>query len=428
MAYSQPPYQPNGAFYPPGPGHQQQPYPPPPPQYQQQQHPQHQQQQQYHQNPYYTQQQAPYPPQQQQYQQPQQHYQQQQQQQPFPQHPSLPPRQHQSATPSSSASASGPAHVPASGAQDRPDALPEQALRALAAYGSPFAHSKDWAATRDDTLLLSLPKQAFKMRVKQRFARSPGDIFNPPAPSFSRPPSGQWSYSPFVPISVKAQGKLLADGFKPLYPGRVLADHDVSAADWARFLEDIDVAGRLSGGQSVFANVAPVTMHLGATGYFITKAIEKGMKRKKIPVIAETVETWQQNFFIPRRLDVYIVEGNERLTARQPGEPVPGTPLAANVKPAKDDQKSEDSSDDDSDSSDSSDDDDEDGGHGSAAPSSTANTEGLTSKQLRRQRKRERKAARRENKKERKEKRREKKNKRKEVKRSTATIVIAPIQ
>ncbi|KAN0066586.1 hypothetical protein ACQY0O_000680 [Thecaphora frezii] len=411
MAYQQPHYPPNGAHYgsqppPPASGYAQHPAQYPQQQYPQQQYPQQQypqqqypqqQQQQFAQPPAYNQGGAPY------------------QQQSQPQQPPRPGQPRYDST----MSGNGQAPVPAHGEEKRPDALPEQAQQALAAFGSPYAHSKDWAPAPEDSTLLSLPQQAFKMRVKQRFARTAGDIFNPPAPSFSRPPSQQFSYTPFVPISIKASGKLLADGFKPLYPGRVLVDHDVSAADWARFLEDIGVAGRLTGGQSVIAQVAPVTMHLGTAGYFLTKALEKNMKRKKIPLIAEAVETWQQRFFLPRRLDVYVVEANERLTARQPGEAVPGTPLPAKTQKAEGD--SSDSSDSDSSDSDSSDSEDEHSGK-PAGP----HEEGLTSKQLRRQRKKERKAARREAKKERKEKRREKKTKRKEAKRSVATLVIAP--
>ncbi len=278
---------------------------------------------------------------------------------------------------------------------------------------------------------MALPKQAFMMRVKARFARTAGDIFNPPAPSFQRQPATQWTYQPFPPISIKAAGKLLSDGFKPLYPGRVLADHDVSAADWARFLEDIQVAGRLTGGQSVWSNVAPVTMHLGATGYFVTKAIEKGMKKKKVPFIAEAVETWMENFFGARRLDVYIVDGKERITARRPGEPVPT--MAMNTpKPAFDSSSS--------DSSDSSE--DEKMQHSHSGGGGGMSAEQMSRKQARRQEKRDRKAMRREEKRDRRDERREekrdrkderrankaeRKEKKKERRENSAMIVIAPL-
>lgn len=216
---------------------------------------------------------------------------------------------------------------------------------ALAEYGSPFAHSKDWRATPSDLELTGLPQQKLMSRVKQRFARSPGEVWDKPPPSFGRTPQQGWSYAPFEPFSLPAAGEQLADGFKPLYFGRVLADHDVSAADWARFLEDISVAGRMTGGQQVISNIAPVTMHLGATGYFVTKAIQKRMKQSKNPVISETVEMWEQNFFLRRGLDVYIRDTEGRMTSYAPGEPVPGSAV---VKTNDMDQHSHDDSDDDS--------------------------------------------------------------------------------
>ena len=136
-------------------------------------------------------------------------------------------------------------------------------------------------------------------------------------------------------IVIPQESKELADGFKSFYPGRILVDHDVSTADWGRFLEDITVAGRLTGGQAIVSQVAPLTMHLGASGYFITKAIERGMKRKKEPVINEAVETWQQNFFIRRGLDVYLRHGNERTSARAPGEDVPRAMSATTIQPPR---------------------------------------------------------------------------------------------
>lgn len=92
-----------------------------------------------------------------------------------------------------------------------------------------------------------------------------------------------------------------------------MVPHDVSAADWFRFLEDIVVSAKLSGAQNVISNVAPITMHLGATGYFVTKAIQNGMAKKKEPAVFETVEVWNQRFFTARGLDVMLVKEKERL-------------------------------------------------------------------------------------------------------------------
>ena len=92
--------------------------------------------------------------------------------------------------------------------QSSSDTLDEQSQRARSLLLAPRTRiAKDWAATPIDATLFSLPKQAFKMRFKQRFARTPGDIFNPPAPSFNRRPAGQWAYQAFLPVSIKANGR-----------------------------------------------------------------------------------------------------------------------------------------------------------------------------------------------------------------------------
>lgn len=178
-------------------------------------------------------------------------------------------------------------------------------------FSSPFAHTPDWSPTDKDLEMAAIPAQSFQVRIKQRFARSPGSVFDKPAPSFTRPVPHALrnSAADFPPCSIPGKGPLKGDGFKPLYPGQLLACRDVSLADWQRFLEDLEVAGRLGGAQQIISNVAPLTMHLGLTGYFVTKAIEKGMRKKKEPIVSETVEVWQDTFFAPRGLRVCIRGG-----------------------------------------------------------------------------------------------------------------------
>lgn len=92
-------------------------------------------------------------------------------------------------------------------------------------------------------------------------------------------------------------------------------------------------------------------MHLGATGFLVTKALQKRMKRGKEPAVTETVEMWEQNFFLRRGIDVYIRDSEGRMTALAPGEPLPvsnhPTPTELQDNQHSDSSSSDDSSDED---------------------------------------------------------------------------------
>lgn len=202
-----------------------------------------------------------------------------------------------------------------------------------AKFDNPLAHNEAWAPTQEDQQLRQLPKVDFALRVKSRLTRSAGKPFEPEPRSFQRhPPIMNATRPAFRPIVLQSDGKtgLIGAGFKPYYFGPLMAAHDVSAADFARFLEDIFTAGKVGGAGQVVANVAPLTMHMGITGYFVTKAIVKGMARRNEPLVVETIVTWQERFFGPRGLDVYVVFGDERVTGRYVGEyPEPLAPEVA---------------------------------------------------------------------------------------------------
>lgn len=294
--------------------------------------------------------------------------------------------------------------------------MPLNPQTALAQFGSPFATSPDWAPSAYDARLTHLPQVDLEARIKMRFSGPSAEqrALTPP-PSFSRrfQPSQPYSLSHFEPVYVdstkkEAKKQLLSDGFQPVYPGARLVQRNVSAADWGRFLEDIAVAGRLTGKQGLISNVAPLTMHLGATGFLVTRAIEKHMKKRKDPQICEAVEMWQQTFFTPRNLDVYILLNGERLTARSPNAPIPPSNLTPSTQIQRVHTSASSHGSDSSSSSDSSDNngDDDDG----------RRNNGYQSTGERKMDKRQRKALREQRKQERKQRRAEHKHERKMAK------------
>ncbi|KAF8584644.1 hypothetical protein K439DRAFT_1345540 [Ramaria rubella] len=160
------------------------------------------------------------------------------------------------------------------------------------------------------------------------------DPLNPPPASFSRPAPpylGQGAYAgnptgsfpqigPFPPMRLLSNGESLGDGFPNLQPACVYQPHpflqrDVTEVDWIRFLEDIQLTGRISGTQRVVANVLPMAVSVGFVGgIFVTRAIEKRMKKKKSQPAGELVDTWNDHFFHPRRLHVILAQGPENIS------------------------------------------------------------------------------------------------------------------
>ncbi|TKY88830.1 hypothetical protein EX895_002071 [Sporisorium graminicola] len=296
---------------------------------------------------------------------------------------------------------STPAQLQASPSSSRSGygGMPLNPQTALAQFGSPFATSADWAPSAHDARLTHLPQVDLETRIKMRFSGPSAEqrALAPP-PSFSRhcQPTLRYSaHSHFEPVYIKSANKkeekkqLLSDGFQPVYPGALMVQHNVSAADWGRFLEDLAVAGKLTGKQSIISNVAPMTMHMGATGFLVTRAIERAMKKRKDPVICEAVETWQQSFFGPRDLDVYILHTGERLTARSPNAPIPGTNLTASTQLQRSKTSASSSSSSSSSSSDS--DDSVDSRHPAFQPTGDRKMDKMQKKALKKQRRLERK-------------------------------------
>ncbi|GHJ88678.1 hypothetical protein NliqN6_5080 [Naganishia liquefaciens] len=317
-------------------------------------------------------------------------------------------------------------------------AAPQEALtgsiyqQALQRYGNPLAHNAEWSPTQQDYNALVLPTIDLTMRLKARFAgRGPDQVFDKPPVSFSRPRNpGAFQPRPFAPWSCRSvgKGKIAGEGFKGTYAGDIMVPHDVSAADWFRFLEDIVVSAKLTGAQQVLSNAAPIAMKMGVTGYFVTKAIQNGMMKKKNPAVIETIEVWNQRFFTARGLDVMLIKGKERLTGLTPGGPIPqsGSTIAA-VEAATAVQREGSSTDSSSDSSSSSSESGDDAEEVGTNDSSDRRQAKAKRKQERRERKDKRRKAKRERKDTRKEEKRERKAKRREDKEAKFLLTVASL-
>lgn len=131
---------------------------------------------------------------------------------------------------------------------------------------------------------------------------------------FDRQPEFSSTPRQFTTFYIPCQGKYLDNGFPKAFPSAQLASHDIYAQDWARFLEDVATMGRLTGGQKIVSSVFPVTMYVGFTGYHITKAIERGMKKGKHSKVASLVDIWNAVFFNQRGINVVLMRGSKRIS------------------------------------------------------------------------------------------------------------------
>lgn len=106
-------------------------------------------------------------------------------------------------------------------------------------------------------------------------AASSIDPFNPPPPSFSRPPQPQFPYSPFPRCTTVSFGKDLENGFPSLPPPSAVqphpfVTHDVNEDDWLRFLGDIMQIGSSNSTQlSKFVAIGgPIGLGVGLMGEY----------------------------------------------------------------------------------------------------------------------------------------------------------------
>ncbi|KAI6133450.1 hypothetical protein EDD17DRAFT_1553236 [Pisolithus thermaeus] len=149
-----------------------------------------------------------------------------------------------------------------------------------------------------------------------------------PPSSWQRPPPSNLPYNQFPPMCLISNGKDLAKGFPELPPPCQLAPHpfathDVTEEDWKRFLTDVKKGASLTGAQRIKSNVIPLVAGLSFVGgLFMTHAIEQKMKSKNRTAAGDVVDHWNHYFFGPRRMEVVLSQGSERLSGREGPAPL----------------------------------------------------------------------------------------------------------
>lgn len=138
---------------------------------------------------------------------------------------------------------------------------------------------------------------------------------NPAPPCFARPLPPTPSRTFFPWITIPAQTRYSLDsGFVPLYDVRALSPHDVLPTDFARFLSDCHVVGTLSSGSRVLAQAVPVVNKFGLTGRLLSMAVQKGVLGGKVKEVSALVDAWNEAFFKPRGVAVWLRQGGKRIS------------------------------------------------------------------------------------------------------------------
>ncbi|CAE6441244.1 unnamed protein product [Rhizoctonia solani] len=138
-----------------------------------------------------------------------------------------------------------------------------------------------------------------------------------PAPETSNSLTYEKLSHPFV-IQAKTSEHNLPDLFYNVGTP-ALPMHDVQESDWDNLLQELVVCSRYSTGQRFVASVLPVTKCLGPPGCFANFAIEQGMRKSKLNKSLALLDTWNETFFRPRKLEVILCKGDRCKSGRRTG-------------------------------------------------------------------------------------------------------------
>ncbi|KAF9445679.1 hypothetical protein P691DRAFT_254637 [Macrolepiota fuliginosa MF-IS2] len=143
----------------------------------------------------------------------------------------------------------------------------------------------------------------------------------PPA-AFSRVSAlSTQALTPFSPMTVlvEGSGRALDKGFSLSLPLSSEATHpfkqrDITDADWTRFMQDLRDRTAFPNSQKNSTFIIPIALGLGPGAFFISNAIKAKIRRKKLAHAIALINTWNQNFFGPRQVEIILMRGTRALT------------------------------------------------------------------------------------------------------------------
>ncbi|KAG9218091.1 hypothetical protein CCMSSC00406_0010250 [Pleurotus cornucopiae] len=147
--------------------------------------------------------------------------------------------------------------------------------------------------------------------------RSPTALDASP-PAFSRLPSQEAGYPSFPAIYLMSNGKHITKGF-PLVPPPSSSEyhpfmtHDVTQEDWQSFVNDVNQAAELTAKDKVQAYSLPFISIVPLINSVAGLAVTTYMKKRKEVPVSKRINAWNHYFFHPRRMDVILMRGQQRI-------------------------------------------------------------------------------------------------------------------
>ena len=194
--------------------------------------------------------------------------------------------------------------------------------------------SADCAPTARDRLAPPLlPSRTYVGELRESFSRSNSKPLRQAPASFERPAppedphgtTGGPTYADFQSFYLPGQPERGAAAFQPRYPAHIMVDHDVSAADWDRFLTDVRFVGKWRGADASAIGLCILTGMVCSMAAFpiaavLATAVMSNRRAARTNEVLALVETYQYRFFRKRRLDVFVACGASRITGHFPGD------------------------------------------------------------------------------------------------------------
>ncbi|THG95419.1 hypothetical protein EW145_g7963, partial [Phellinidium pouzarii] len=149
-------------------------------------------------------------------------------------------------------------------------------------------------------------------------ARAPS---SPPRARGLYVPSTEAPNASFPPLVIHSKGKRLEEGFYNTLPPTDVEPHpfaqrNITKADWKKFLDDIQSSARLAASDS--RSPQPLVMSGGIIRNVMRSLSATATENQREPgsrnSLGALIDTWNENFFHPRGLEVVLAKGSRRLS------------------------------------------------------------------------------------------------------------------